>query len=207
MVVPPDWPNLYRWLSPHVAACVDIEVTRWGGPISVVGIYHPSEGEVKVTSLVRGRNLSRETLAQALKGKTLLVTFNGKTHDLPKLEKEFPGIIPDDAVSFDLFEIATSLNLKAGLKFLESQFGIDRPDWMTRKRHIAVALWKRFEEHGDEDALRALLDYNARDAWHLHLLALRLIEHHEKERQAAVLRLQQSSFPSFIRSGPISRPS
>jgi uncharacterized protein YprB with RNaseH-like and TPR domain len=165
-----DWIDAYRRLLPN-AVCIDIETCHWNGPVAVVGIYKPKEGVIEVLQLVRGQTLNTQTLCDALRGVKLILTFNGNQHDLPKLMREFPAAIPPLVVSLDLYEIAQKLDLKAGLKLLEGQFGIDRPEWQQRKRHIAVKLWRAFAEHRCEKALQSLLEYNAQDAANLYILA------------------------------------
>ncbi|MFA6286011.1 MAG: ribonuclease H-like domain-containing protein [Opitutaceae bacterium] len=165
-----NWFRTYEKLLPH-AACLDIETCYWNGPIAVIGIYRPRDGPIEVTQLVRGQTLTREALAQALHGIQLIITFNGQTHDLPKIGKEFPGCIGPHVASLDLYEVAKDLNLNAGLKLLEGQFDIERPEWMRRRRHIAVKLWRRFAKHDNRQALAALLEYNAQDAVNLYPLA------------------------------------
>lgn len=170
MTLPTDWPRVFRGLLPH-AACIDIETCHWNGPIAVVGIFRPKEGAIEVTQLVRGQNLSAETLRTALAGVRLLITFNGNSHDIPKLCEQFPDVIPPWIVSLDLYEIAKQLNLGASLKVLEAQFEIERPEWQRRRKHIAVRLWKLYAERGVVRALESLLDYNKEDTQNLYFLA------------------------------------
>lgn len=167
---PTAWIAVYRRLLPH-AVCLDIETTGWNGNVAVVGLYRPKEGAIEVTQFVRGQTLCTDALRDALKDVKLIITFNGNTHDLPKLRSEFPGAIPVTVASLDLFEVAQALNLKAGLKLLEGQFNIERPEWVTRKRFIAVKLWRLWSEKNMERALKSLLDYNAQDAENLYFLA------------------------------------
>lgn len=178
-MVPPDWPAIYRRLLPH-AACIDVETCYWNGPVAIVGIYRPKEGVIEVTQLVRGQTLSVDALRNALRDVELIITFNGNEHDLPKLRSEFAGAIPATAISLDLYEVAQSLNLRAGLKLLESQFDIERPDWQRKRRHIAVRLWKLYAEKGIARALASLLEYNAQDAENLYFLAERFVRLAEK---------------------------
>jgi uncharacterized protein YprB with RNaseH-like and TPR domain len=170
MTLPHDWPRVFRELLPH-AACIDIETCHWNGPIAVVGIFRPKEGAIEVTQLVRGQTLTAEALRDALAGVQLIITFNGNTHDIPKMLSQFPGALPLFFVSLDLFEVAKSLDLKAGLKLLEGQFGIDRPEWQIRRRHIAVKLWKCYDQKGIQRALESLLEYNRQDTENLYFLA------------------------------------
>jgi hypothetical protein len=170
MTLPNEWPRVFRALLSH-AACVDIETCHWNGPVAVVGIFRPKEGVIEVAQLVRGQTLSPEALREAFAGIQLIITFNGNTHDIPRLLGEFPGSLPPFFISLDLFEVAQSLNLKAGLKLLEGQFGIDRPEWQLKRRRIPVRLWKIYEQKGSHRALESLLDYNRQDTENLYFLA------------------------------------
>jgi uncharacterized protein len=168
-----DWIATYRELLPY-AACIDIEMCEWNGPIAMVGIYRPKEGVIEVTQLVRGQTLSVEALRSALSGVRLIITFNGNRHDLPKLEREFGDALPQGYISLDLFEVAQRLNLRAGLKLLEGQFDIERPEWQRSRRHVALRLWQLWGREHRSDALAALLDYNRQDTENLYFLAERL---------------------------------
>ena len=166
----PDWTVQFRRMLPNTV-CIDIETCHWNGPVAIVGLYRPKEGPIEVTQLIRGQTLNTESLSAALRDVRLILTFNGNEHDLPKLMSEFRGAIPPTVVSLDLYEIAKQLDLKAGLKLLEGQFGIDRPEWQRRHRRIAVRLWRAFTEDGCEQALKSLLEYNAQDSENLYFLA------------------------------------
>ena len=113
------WYELYQRLK-YESLCLDIEVTRWNGSVSVVGLYRPKEEIVESTSLIRGVNLSVESLKQALKNCKALITFNGVRFDIPYLKSQFPGAIPNVPI-IDLYLIALKLDLGLGLKSLEDR--------------------------------------------------------------------------------------
>lgn len=168
-----QWYEVFERLLPHTV-CVDIETTGWNGAIAIVGIYRPKDGVIEVDQLIRGRTLSRDALLAAFSGVQLIVTFNGDAFDLKKIEEEFAGVLPLTAARLDLYRIAKSLGYLYHLKLLEYHCNVERPEWMWQKRRIAVRLWRRYAEHGDEAALRALLEYNAQDTANLYLVALEL---------------------------------
>lgn len=170
MALAPNWPAQFRHLLPH-AVCLDIETCYWNGPVAVVGIYRPKDGVIEVTQLVRDQTLTAESLRDALAGVQLVITFNGNEHDIPKLRSEFPESLPAHVVSLDLYEVARSLDLGAGLKLLEGQFCIERPDWQRKRRHIAVRLWQLWVNKGMTKALDSLLEYNRQDTANLYFLA------------------------------------
>lgn len=168
------WRELYE-RHKKTALCLDIEVSRANGPISVLGLYQPKEGSIECQQFVKGKDLNRENLAQAFAGCTMLITFNGRKFDVPRIKREFLGVIPNVPI-IDLYLFARRLGLKANLKVLENTFGIDRIDPRTKRRGIAVKLWKRYVTYGDEKALALLLEYNKQDTVNLYPLAEELMQ-------------------------------
>jgi uncharacterized protein YprB with RNaseH-like and TPR domain len=168
------WCELYE-RHKQTALCLDIEVTRFNGPISIVGLYKPKDGLIECQQFVKGRDLNQRNLTKAFVGCTLLITFNGRKFDVPRIKREFPGAIPHVPI-IDLYLIASRLNLKTNLKVLENTFGIDRLDPRTKRRGIAVRLWKRYITYKDEKALALLLEYNKQDTVNLYPLAEELMK-------------------------------
>ena len=168
------WRELYERHKP-TALCLDIEVSRYNGPISVLGLYQPKDGLIECQQFVKGKDLTRENLVQAFTGCTMLITFNGRKFDVPRIKREFPGVIPNIPI-IDLYLFARRLGMKTNLKVLENTFGIDRLDPRTKRRGIAVRLWKRYITYGDEKALALLLEYNKQDTVNLYPLAEELME-------------------------------
>lgn len=164
------WCDLYR-KNKDRCVCLDIETTGFNKPISVVGFYRPTEGQIQVTQLIRGEALNAQNIRTALADCMLLVTFNGLSFDLPRLREEFPGCIPNGVAVLDLYRVARRLGLNTNLKVLETTFGIERLDERTQRRGSAVKLWRRYEEKDDHGALAKLLDYNAQDTANLFALA------------------------------------
>jgi len=143
-------------------AYLDIETTgldrRWHD-VTVVGVHRAGE----TTTLVRGRDLTAETLEAALGDAALLVTFNGAQFDVPFLEAAFDTTL--DLAHVDLRYPCGRLGLTGGLKAIEAAVGIerDRPDLDGFE---AVRLWHAYER-GDDAALETLLAYNREDVVHL----------------------------------------
>ncbi len=174
------WIGLYKRLKTE-ALCLDIEVT--GGRdefVSVVGIFKPKDGIVEADAYVRGQNLTQENLKTAFAGCKLLITFNGKSMDIPKINKEFPGAFPPKIPNFDIYFVAKELGLDTNLKVLEKTLEIERLHEFSERRHIAVKLWKKWEKYHDERALEMLIEYNKQDAVNLYPLAEKLVEIYEK---------------------------
>lgn len=153
----------------HDALCIDIETTRYNGSIAVLGAYRPASGVIVVEQLVRGQNLSRESVKKMFFGVKLLITFNGTKHDIRKIMKSYPGII-DHLPHLDLYLLAKELGMGAGLKMLETQFHIFREEPYVYWRRKAIKLWKGHLQ-GNPKSLPALLKYNANDCVNLYPLA------------------------------------
>lgn len=147
------------------ASYFDIETTGLGHRADVTTVSFHRDGETR--TLVRGRDLTAETLTAELDRASLLVSYNGIRFDVPFLERAFDRTI--DVPHLDLMYPCKRLDLTGGLKSVERQVDItrDRPDLSGRD---AVRLWRRYER-GDEDALETLVSYNRDDAANLASLA------------------------------------
>jgi uncharacterized protein YprB with RNaseH-like and TPR domain len=167
--------KLYKELKKH-ALCLDVEYAYFNGPISVIGLYKPAEGEIIYDSFVRGKNLNFENLKMAFSGCKLLITYNGFILDIPRIQNEFPGVLPKDVKVMDLYLMAKDLGLDTNLKVLETTLGIDRLHEFTKKRHIATKLWRKYEKNKNEKALNDLLEYNKQDTINLYPIAEKLVE-------------------------------
>jgi uncharacterized protein YprB with RNaseH-like and TPR domain len=143
----------------------DIETTGLGNYADVTTVSFHRDGETR--TLVRGRDLTAESLAAELDRASILVSYNGIRFDVPFLERAFDRTI--DVPHFDLMYPCRRLDLTGGLKAVEREVGIerDRPDLSGRD---AVRLWRRYER-GEESALETLVSYNRDDAANLASLA------------------------------------
>lgn len=156
-----DW-RIYRNFSKE-ACFIDIETTgldKKRNKVTTVGIHR--DGESKV--LVRDQDLNREKLRKEIKKSSMLVSFNGKRFDQPFLEHNFD--IKIEKPHIDLMYPCKRLGYSGGLKKIEKQLGIQR-DLEDVDGREAVRLWKKYENKGDEKALRKLMKYNKYDAKNL----------------------------------------
>jgi uncharacterized protein YprB with RNaseH-like and TPR domain len=148
------------------ACFLDIETTglrKRSDAVTVVSLHRGGE----TTTLVRGRDLTRESLVRAIAPAKLLVTFNGKRFDAPFLESAFDlGL---DLPHLDLMYPAREVGLTGGLKAIERRVGIAR-DRTDISGLDAVRLWHE-HERGDDAALETLVEYNRADARNLEALA------------------------------------
>jgi uncharacterized protein YprB with RNaseH-like and TPR domain len=159
------------------AAFFDIETTglsKERDKVTTVSVYQNGETE----TLVRGQDLTRESLAEALDA-PLLVTYNGASFDVPFVERSFDLSL--DVAHLDLLYPCRSVGLTGGLKTVERDVGIerDRPDLSGRD---AVRLWRGYERRGDESALETLVSYNREDTVNLRTVADSVAERLHRDR-------------------------
>jgi hypothetical protein len=148
------------------ACFFDIETTGLNQDYNkVTTVSYHQAGET--TTLVRGDDLTAETVQQALDDASLLVSFNGIRFDQPFLESSFD--IDVDCPHLDLMYPCKTIGLSGGLKAIEQDIGLerDRPDISGRD---AVRLWNEHEA-GVDGSLETLISYNREDAVNLQTLA------------------------------------
>jgi len=173
--------NLHWRLFPEFhrsVAYVDIETTGLGGPgdyITAVALY---DGRT-VRTYVHGENL--DEFVDAVRDYRLLVTYNGKTFDVPFIERYF-GLALGHA-HVDLRYVLHSLGYKGGLKGCERQLGLERGDLEGVDGYFAVLLWRDYRRTGNRRALDTLLAYNVRDT--VNLETLMVLAYNMKVRKTA----------------------
>ena len=145
-------------------AYLDIETT-FDNTISLVGIHIPGRDMVQIM----GSQVTDVSIAQALEGINTVVTFNGASFDLPYIRRITGLDIKDMVEHRDLLYVCRKRSLRGGLKRVEVLLGISRDSGITDGR-VAPRLWQRWENDGDEEALRVLLQYNKEDCVNLEIL-------------------------------------
>lgn len=151
------------------AAYLDIETDglERDSTVTVVTVHRRD----RTVTLVHGRDLSSQSLADALEGTSMFVTFNGSCFDLPVLRCSFPDV-DLERPHFDLRFGCRKAGFKGGLKTVEKEIGIARDDDIAEVDGFeAVRLWKRWENRGDRGALDTLVRYNIADTVNLERLA------------------------------------
>jgi len=146
------------------AVYLDIETTGHfqGNSTTVVGTYDGSDFNV----LVKGRDLSKESIESLVEGKKMLITFYGRGFDVPVLESEFGVRLPK--IHYDLCFAGKIIGYHGGLKRIEKQLGICRgEDTLGLSGMDAVYLWREYEKRGNEEALERLISYNKEDVVNL----------------------------------------
>jgi uncharacterized protein YprB with RNaseH-like and TPR domain len=164
-----------------MTAYLDIETGPLGNGrqgITVVGLFDGRE----FRSFVHGDNL--QTFEHYLRRYDLLVTFNGKTFDLPLIERDLG--IPIHQAHIDMKVFLHRLGYHGGLKRIERQWGIIREDAIAGLTGFdAVLLWARYRR-GDPKALERLLAYNRADVVNLEALLKRGYELAKEQIEAPV---------------------
>lgn len=145
---------------------LDIETTGLGNSdsITTMVVYDGRE----IHSYVQGDNL-RDFCYDARRFE-LLVTYNGKTFDLPFIRRYLRT--PMQQAHIDLRYVLRSLGYKGGLKSCERQLGIDRGGLKDVDGYTAVLLWADYTKRGNARALETLLAYNTEDVINLEVLMI-----------------------------------
>ena len=153
--------ELWRLYEHFKDACcfLDVEVDS-KGKIIVVTVFDRFHSK----TFVKGVNLEKGLLEVELQRYKVLVTYNGRAFDIPKLKALGVAVaLPH----IDLKGICQRLGFSGGLKDIEQQLGISRPQHLRGK---AVDLWKSFWASGDREWLELLVEYNEAAAVNLHQL-------------------------------------
>ncbi|HPR42596.1 MAG TPA: ribonuclease H-like domain-containing protein [Candidatus Methanofastidiosa archaeon] len=146
------------------AVYLDIETTGHfqGNLTTMVGTYDGKE----FNALIRGKDLSKESIESLFEGKKMIITFYGRGFDVPVLEQEFGVRLPK--IHYDLCFSGKMIGYHGGLKRIERQLGICRAEEAQGLDGMdAVYLWRDYERRGDKDALERLIAYNREDVVNL----------------------------------------
>jgi hypothetical protein len=161
---------------------LDIETTGTGGwdEITTIALYDGAD----VRTYVQGINL--EEFCEDVSGCDLLVTYNGKTFDLPFIRRQM-GLSMDQA-HIDLRYVLARLGYKGGLKGCEKAMGLDRGELDGVDGYFAVLLWQEYRRKDSAEALETMLAYNAEDvvnleplmvkAWNMMVKATPFVDQH-----------------------------
>lgn len=152
------------------ATAMDIETTGLDPSRDVVTTV-TFDGPAETRTLVRGQDLTAETIESAIADAGFIVTFNGSQFDIPFLERRFDLDISCPHV--DLRYPCRRVGWTGGLKQIERTLDIDRALPAVDGRE-AVRLWHQYER-GDDAALDRLVRYNREDTRTLLPIADRLV--------------------------------
>jgi uncharacterized protein len=145
-------------------AYLDIETTGMDARavVTTIALY---DGKT-IRTYVRGRNL--DAFADDVRAYRLLVTYNGKSFDLPFLRRGLGCAL--DHAHIDLRHTLASLGVRGGLKACETKLGVTRPGLEEVNGFMAVLLWHDFQRRKDQRSLDTLLAYNVQDTVNLEAL-------------------------------------
>lgn len=144
---------------PEKTIFLDIETTglsRYYDRITMVGWSYQG----RYRAFVCGHDESE--LHSVLQDAQVVVTFNGSLFDLPFLRSGFADLsIP--RVHIDLRFLAKRVGLTGGQKAIEKVLGFKREGAASEVRgEAAPLLWHRYR-HGDQEAIKLLIEYNYYD--------------------------------------------
>lgn len=146
-------------------SCVYLDIETDGSGVTMIGLYDGGQ----FSCLVKGENL--ENFRDEISRYSMIVTFCGGMFDLPMLHKAFRGIDLDQ-IHIDLAPLLRKLGFRGGLKRIEKEFGIKRPEAVEGLTGFdAVVLWRRYFGLRDDRALERLIAYNREDCVNLRPLA------------------------------------
>jgi uncharacterized protein YprB with RNaseH-like and TPR domain len=161
--------QLFRLFPEFRNSCafLDIETTglSTASTITTIAIYDGCS----VRYYVNGQNLDR--FLDDIQKYQVLVTYNGKTFDLPFIQEYFNCQLTHAHI--DLRYILKSLGIKGGLKKCEKAMGIDRQELDGVDGYFAVLLWKEYQKTNNSKALDTLLAYNIEDVINLETLMIK----------------------------------
>jgi hypothetical protein len=163
-------PASQHWrIFPHfraTTAYLDIETTGLSDScaITTIALY---DGQT-IKYYVNGHNL--DDFPEEIRKYAVLVTYNGKSFDVPVIERFFK--ITLEMAHIDLRYVLNALGFKGGLKGCERQLGIDRQELAGIDGYMAVLLWNSYQKSGARRALETLLAYNIMDTINLELLMI-----------------------------------
>ena len=154
-----EYPAREHWriLGPHYseATYFDIETTGiswYDSHTTLICAYHKG----KLYEFLYNENL--DDFLQLVDESRLLVSFNGNSFDIPYLEKTF-NIPQVNAPHIDLRWVAYHCGYSGGLKSIESELNVVRPDDVSDIDGFeAVNLYYRWQD-GDENAKKYLTAY------------------------------------------------
>lgn len=161
-------PSSDHWrIFPHFrkhTGYLDIETSGMaaGAEITTISLY---DG-INLRYYVNGKNL--EDFVEDISSFKVLVSYNGKSFDIPYLERFFN--IRLSQAQIDLRYVLAKLGLKGGLKGCEKQLGLNRGVLDGIDGSFAPLLWHEYETYNNEKALDTLLAYNIEDTVNLERL-------------------------------------
>ncbi len=116
-----------------------------------------------------GRDITADSILEALGGVDIIYTYNGSRFDLPFIHSQFGMNLAELFTHHDLMYDCWRNNLFGGLKAVERRLGIYRR-LVDMNGYEAIRLWWKYVDSFDLDALEILLEYNREDVVNLKTL-------------------------------------
>jgi uncharacterized protein len=181
-------------IFPHfraVTAYLDIETDgSFANRITTATIF---DGR-NIRCFVQDDNLDQ--LPMALREYDVLVTYSGKSFDVPVIEKYFGTELR--IARLDLRYLLAGLGFKGGLKRCEILLGLDRGELTGVDGYAAVLLWQLYRRTGEKRALETLLAYNIMDTVNLERLMVEAYNRYlARTPFMAEYRLELPAFPEL----------
>ncbi len=148
--------ELWRLYEYYKDQCIflDIEIGSNSKDIILIGLFDGINTKI----MVKNYNLDKKVLLDELKKYKLLITYNGKSFDIPIIEKYFGLNI--DILHIDLKHCCLKLGLNGGLKEIEKILNLKRPSNLYGKPYDT---YKTFVASQDREYLDLLIKYNEED--------------------------------------------
>jgi len=156
----------------HNAVFLDIEITGVNkhDDITMIGLYDGVD-----TKIMFAHNFNEQELKQELSKYSIIVTYNGATHDIPYLKKRYKDLIPNIPI-IDIKTSAQRLGYKGGLKKIEKEFKIKRSKIIDNFHGgDPKRLYRMYKATGDDYYLNLLIEYNEDDIVNLKIITEKLI--------------------------------
>lgn len=182
--------NEHWRIYPHLqnqTAYLDIETTGHlyaTNHITTICMYDGKE----LRTYVKGDNLYQ--FCKDIKDYQCIVTYNGKTFDIPFIEKDLG--LKLKVVHLDVMHLLRALGVRGGLKNCEKQLGLHRGDLLDVDGYDAVILWERYKSTKKSKYLETLLAYNALDAINLEKLMIEVYLRNTKGLPFQPMEIQQA---------------
>ena len=179
-----NWLAFYEGMNPkdhwrlfgdliNETAYVDIETTGLGSTTDIIttAVVHSLR---RTYVFANGINLGE--LVDCINQFDLVVTYNGKTFDIPFIERFFKTKIKTPHI--DLRYVLAGMGYKGGLKSCEKQLNLpNRSDMEDVDGFTAILLWNCYCRTKDPRSLETLLAYNYEDTVRLEWLMIEAYNH------------------------------
>ncbi|MFT4309120.1 MAG: ribonuclease H-like domain-containing protein [Candidatus Woesearchaeota archaeon] len=144
-----------------------IDLESYGHKTNRITIIGLSDGEN--TRIIRGDNTDSSIILGLIVKAKGIITYNGKSYDLPLLIKQYNISIVGKIV-IDLKHLLRTIGYSGGLKKIEKDMGIIRSMSYDVSSGDPIRLWRAYKATGDEHYLGILSEYVEYDVTSLPIL-------------------------------------